>query len=61
MGQLVQEPRSAFVGAHVDQGTRAQLLELARDEDPSLSSVIRRALDRELQRVRHDEQEAEHP
>jgi hypothetical protein len=53
MPQLAQEHRS-FVGAHVDQGTRAQLREVARDEDRSLASVIRRALDRELARVRTD-------
>lgn len=56
MTQVAQEHRS-FVGAHVDQGIRAQLLELARDEDRSLASVIRRALDRELERVRTDHKE----
>jgi len=49
MTQVAQEHRR-FVGAHVDHGTRAQLLELARDEDRSLASVMRRALDRELER-----------
>ena len=50
MTQLAQEQRS-FVGAHVTEQTRAQLLELARDEDRSLASVIRRPLERELQRA----------
>ena len=57
MGQLVQEQRSVLVAAHVDRDTHAQLLELARDEDRSFASVIRRALDRELRSAHHDEQE----
>ena len=60
MDQLVQAHRS-FVGAHVDQDTRAALLELARDEDRSLASVIRRALERELrERLEQAEQEEPH-
>ena len=37
MDQLVQERHRAFVGAHIDGATRARLLELAREEDRSLS------------------------
>lgn len=40
-----------FVGAWVDQEQRELLTELARQEDRSVSSLIRRALDRELQRA----------
>ena len=54
MRQLAEEHRAAFVGAHVDPNIRAQLLELARAEDRSLASVIRRALDRELDRGHQD-------
>jgi len=50
MGQLEQGQR-IFVGAHVAEQTRARLLKLARDEDRSLASVIRRALERELERT----------
>ena len=58
MGQIVQEQRS-FVGAHIAEETRAQLLELAREEDRSLASVIRRALDRELERAASDHESEE--
>ena len=53
MGQLAQE--RAFVGAHVDRLTRAELLALARRED-RLASIIRRALARELERADTHEQ-----
>jgi hypothetical protein len=49
MGQVAQE--RAFVGAHVDSLTRAELLALARREDRSLASIIRRALAAELARA----------
>ena len=48
----------SFVGAHVEDEIRAQLLDLAREEDRSLASVIRRALDRELERAHADDEEA---
>jgi predicted transcriptional regulator len=45
MAELAQDaPRDEFIGAYVDTLTRAELLALARREDRSLSSVIRRAL-----------------
>jgi predicted transcriptional regulator len=45
MSQLVQDdPKTQFVGTHVDEPTHAELLALARREDRSLSSVVRRAL-----------------
>jgi predicted transcriptional regulator len=62
MSQLDQEsrPSRVHVGAFVDPEQRRQLVELARREDRSVSSVIRQALasyvrreqsDRELARV----------
>jgi hypothetical protein len=40
-----------FIGAWVNQEQRELVAELARQEDRSVSSVIRRALERELQRA----------
>ena len=57
MGQLVQEHRSVLVAAHVDHDTHARLLELARGEDRSLASLVRRALDRELRNAHHDDEQ----
>ena len=51
MAQLVQERRSVLVAAHVDPAVHERLLEVARGEDRSLASVIRRSLDRELRSV----------
>lgn len=44
-----------FIGAWVDQEQRELLTELARQQDRSVSAVIRRALDRELQRAANPE------
>jgi hypothetical protein len=50
MGQVASRiGERQFIGAWVDQEQREELLELARQEDRSISSLIRRALDRELQ------------
>ena len=49
MSQLVQDDRK-LVGAHVDREVREKLLALARREDRSLASIVRRALARELER-----------
>jgi predicted transcriptional regulator len=38
------------VGAFVDRERRRQLVELAREEDRSVSAVVRRALQAELER-----------
>jgi predicted transcriptional regulator len=38
------------VGAFVDREQRRQLVELAREEDRSVSAVVRRALQAELER-----------
>ena len=46
---MVQDDRK-LVGAHVDAEVREKLLDLARREDRSLASVVRRALARELER-----------
>ena len=51
VGQLVQEQRSVLVAAHVDRVVHERLLEVARGEDRSLASLVRRALDRELERA----------
>ena len=48
-----------FVGAWVDQEQREQLTELTRQQDRSVSAVIRRALDRERQRAAKLEGEGE--
>ena len=49
--------RSALVATHVDPRIREQLVALAQREDRSVSSIIRRALDRELERTGDDEME----
>ena len=56
MAQIVQDDRR-LVGARVDPQVREQLFALARREDRSVSSVVRRALVREIERD-HDEEEA---
>jgi predicted transcriptional regulator len=51
MGQ--REPATGervHVGAFVDREQRRQLVELAREEDRSVSAVVRRALQAELER-----------
>jgi hypothetical protein len=57
MSQFVQEDRK-LVGAHVDREVREKLLALARREDRSLASIVRRALARELERGPDNEEEA---
>lgn len=54
MGQIAQEERTERVpiGAFVDPEQRKQLVELARQEDCSVSRVVRRALAAELERRR---------
>jgi len=54
MSQIVQDDRR-LVGAHVDLEVREQLLALARREDRSLASIVRRALTRELEQAHSDE------
>ena len=49
MAQIVQDDRR-LVGARVDPQVREQLFALARREDRSVSSVVRRALVREIER-----------
>src|SRR5688500_2462930 len=56
MSQIAPEHRATtFVGAHVDHDTRDQLRALAREEERSISAVIRRALRHELERVNETE------
>ena len=60
MTQLAPDaPATVFVGAHVDDGTRDQLRALAREEERSISAILRRALRHELERV-HDAEGAGH-
>lgn len=40
----------SLVSAWIDQERREELVELARRQDRSVSSIVRRAIDRELQR-----------
>jgi hypothetical protein len=45
MSQLAQDaPKSELVAAHVDSMTRDELVALARQEDRSVASIVRRAL-----------------
>ena len=50
------EDRKTLVATHVDRLTREEFLTLARREDRSLASVIRRALARELEQARTNEE-----
>ena len=51
MSQLAQgAPKTELIAAHVDETTRAELLTLARREDRSVASIIRRALREFLER-----------
>jgi predicted transcriptional regulator len=51
MGQVEQERAGrVHVGAFVDQEQRRQLVEIARQEDRSVSAVVRRALTAEVKR-----------
>ena len=59
MGQIAPErgTPTCSSAAHIDHGTRDQLRALAREEERSISAILRRALHRELERV-HDEEAA---
>jgi predicted transcriptional regulator len=51
MSQLAQDaPKTEFIGTHVDELTRDELIALARREDRSMSWVLRRALTAYLER-----------
>lgn len=57
MSQIAPDPpATVFIGAHVDHGTRDQLRALAREEERSISAILRRALRHELERVHEDEE-----
>ena len=59
MSQLAQERQpTVFIGTHVDYDTRDQLRALAREEDRSISAILRRALRHEFERVDETEEEA---
>lgn len=57
MSQLAADiaPNTELVATHVDEVTRAELLALARREDRSVSWILRRAIDRELERGNDNE------
>ncbi len=55
MSQLAQDDHKTLVGAQVGEELREQLIALVRREDRSLASVVRRALERELERAQADE------
>jgi predicted transcriptional regulator len=56
MSQLAQDaPKTELIAAHVDEMTRAELLTLARREDRSVASIVRRALREFLDRGNNDE------
>jgi predicted transcriptional regulator len=46
MSQVAQDdaPKTELIATHVDELTRAELLALARTEDRSVASIVRRAL-----------------
>jgi hypothetical protein len=52
MSQIAKDSGSQrkLVGAFVDADQRRQLVELARQEDRSVSAIVRRALAAELER-----------
>jgi post-segregation antitoxin (ccd killing protein) len=54
MSQFAQEvsrPERVHLGAMVDPEQRRQLVELARQEDCSVSRIVRKALAAELERI----------
>jgi predicted transcriptional regulator len=56
MSELAQKAhgrKRVPLGAFIDAGQRERLVELARQEDRSVSSIVRKALAAELER--HDE------
>jgi predicted transcriptional regulator len=56
MSQIAPERgTTVFIGAHVDHGTRDQLRALAREEERSISAILRRALRHELERTHTEE------
>jgi predicted transcriptional regulator len=58
MSHLAQDaPKTKFIGTHVDELTRSELLALARGKDRSVSWVLRDALARYLERGRDNEKE----
>ena len=58
MSQLAPDaPKDQFVGTHVDQLTRAELLALARSQDRSVSWLLRDALASYLERAADNEME----
>lgn len=51
MSEQATDRREVLVGAHVTREQQDRLRERATTEDRSVSSIIRRAIDRELDRA----------
>lgn len=56
MGQLVEERKTQLIAGYVEPSVHRQLVALARQEERTVSAVVRRALLHELERERDDEQ-----
>jgi post-segregation antitoxin (ccd killing protein) len=54
MVQLVRDRDRVHIGAHVDREQRDELVQLARQRDRSVSSILRIAIARELARTSQD-------
>jgi hypothetical protein len=54
MSQLARDRDRVHIGAHVDRRQAERLVELARERDRSVSSILRIAIARELARTSKD-------
>ncbi len=52
-----RQPATTFVGTHVSLSTRDQIRALAREEERSISAILRRAVRHELDRVQENEEQ----
>ena len=55
----LERRKRVHIGAYVDAEVRDDLLELARERDRSVSSILRRAMRAELNRLRVDDANSE--
>ena len=55
MGQLEVERKTQLIAGYFEPSVHRQLVELARDEERTVSAVVRRALLHELERVHEEE------
>jgi hypothetical protein len=56
MCQLVVERKTQLIAGYVEPSVHRQLVELAREEERTVSAVVRRALLHELERVNDEEE-----